>query len=449
MRVYRLIIVLAVVSLTLWHSGESRAAVYEYHPSSPFHIAGGFDPLKPFELTLPCVDYDSIVNIDTEGAVKTRFTLSLVKSREELYKHLQVSASLSAHYYFFGGGAGFELDEENSFHADSLTWIVKAGSDYGRYLLKNPRLNPQAQGFLDRGEHDMFAKRCGSEAVLEERRGAMIASIFTLENLSSENKRRLSTSFKGGFDLGFFDISLSTEYKDFYKFATTMGKMKLDVYALGGTGVTAFKELVQAKPYDLQKVGSVLAEYTGSLTPQKAVPTEYMTASMERFGWKGQSLASVHRDTVLSILYHRYRDAESTARRIDRILRDQNVELNEEQRKKYLTQYGEYSESMNMFRDAAVKCEKDIEKCVVPTVQLSFVTWPKSASDFDLCEIERNWTFSSGLIDASQLRLYRARNLAPMYVTAGVRSSGIDGWFACEQAAKELQPNDNRKVGRK
>lgn len=442
--------VLYVLSVAVCVLGfPAKGAVYEYHPSSPLHIAGGFDPLNPFELTLPCVEYDSIQNVDTEGAVKTRFTLSLVKSREELYKHLQVSASLSANYYFYSGGGGFEMDDESSFHADSLTWIVKAGSDYGRYLLKNPRLSTLAQGFIDRGEHDEFARRCGTEAVLEQRKGAMIASIFTLENLSSENKHRLQASFKGGADLGFFDISMTTEYKDFYRFATTMGKMKLDVFAIGGNGVTALKDLVQAKPYDLQKVGSILGDYTGSLTPEKAVPREYITASMQKFGWKGNSLGAIHRNTILSILYTQYKDNESVAKRIDRLLRDQSASLTEPVIKKYREQYDEYMSSLVTLRNAAIVCEKDLEQCKAPNLTMSAVFWPKGVSDWDLCESERNWALTAGLIDASQHRLYRARNYAPLYVVAGVRSSGIDGWFSCEQAAQELQSKNDRKGVRK
>src|SRR6266446_4837725 len=159
--------------LGLWET-KVQGAVYQYFPSSPLHLSGGFDPVNPFELMLPCINYDSIKNVDTTGATKTRFTLSLIKSRQDLYHDLQVSSSLSANYLFFSAGGGFDLEDQSAFHADSLTWIVLAGSDYGRFILENARLNPEAQRMVDNFEYDSFAKRCGSEVVLEERRGALI-----------------------------------------------------------------------------------------------------------------------------------------------------------------------------------------------------------------------------------------------------------------------------------
>ena len=54
----------------------------------------------------------------------------------------------------------------------------------------------------------------------------------------------------------------------------------------------------------------------------------------------------------------------------------------------------------------------------------------------EICERERQWAYASGLIDAVQLRLFRKRNLAPVYNTPGERQSGIDSWFTCPESVK-------------
>ncbi|MBI3294429.1 MAG: hypothetical protein HYZ71_06830 [Deltaproteobacteria bacterium] len=50
------------------------------------------------------------------------------------------------------------------------------------------------------------------------------------------------------------------------------------------------------------------------------------------------------------------------------------------------------------------------------------------------CEAERMWAFNSRLIDVSALRLYQQRNLAPVFNDAGVRQSGVEGWYECARA---------------
>jgi hypothetical protein len=52
----------------------------------------------------------------------------------------------------------------------------------------------------------------------------------------------------------------------------------------------------------------------------------------------------------------------------------------------------------------------------------------------EMCEAERQWTYSAGLIDLNQLRLFQRRNFAPVFNTPGERQSGIDGWVACQKA---------------
>jgi hypothetical protein len=56
---------------------------------------------------------------------------------------------------------------------------------------------------------------------------------------------------------------------------------------------------------------------------------------------------------------------------------------------------------------------------------------------WQMCEAERQWALKSGLIDINQYRIFRNRNMAPIYLTPGERQSGIDGWFECEKALLE------------
>ncbi len=52
----------------------------------------------------------------------------------------------------------------------------------------------------------------------------------------------------------------------------------------------------------------------------------------------------------------------------------------------------------------------------------------------EMCEAERQWAFSAGLIDINLLRFFQRRNFAPVFNTPGERQSGADSWYPCEKA---------------
>lgn len=54
----------------------------------------------------------------------------------------------------------------------------------------------------------------------------------------------------------------------------------------------------------------------------------------------------------------------------------------------------------------------------------------------EMCEHERQWVYSTGAIDAIEFRLFRRRNLAPIYRTPGERQSGVETWCVCEESLK-------------
>src|SRR5580704_17826782 len=92
---------------------------YEYHPSSPLKIGGGFNRLTPSRAYPPCLDLSQGFD-PLGGAAKVEFATSMVKSQEDLFSMLKIDANLSARYTFASASASFSMEREVTFHSDDL-----------------------------------------------------------------------------------------------------------------------------------------------------------------------------------------------------------------------------------------------------------------------------------------------------------------------------------------
>ena len=228
-------------------SGLAVADSYQYYPNSPLHLGASFDPRKMSNMFPPCVKYDGVVQAERLGATggatpplppsnavatETEFSIKEVKTRQEMYSYLHVSASVSGHYSFFSGSASVDYERENTFESDSFTWVVRAYSKFGTWLAVNPRLNEAASAL--RTNPDALYTRCGTEWVGQESRAVLVAIVYSVKNLSESSRERLTASFKGGIDAGVWGADAAAAYESFKKEASSAANINVNVYALGG-----------------------------------------------------------------------------------------------------------------------------------------------------------------------------------------------------------------------
>ncbi|ANM17180.1 hypothetical protein AMK06_CH02286 [Rhizobium sp. N541] len=186
----------SIVAMLLLFPVNAFSAVYEYHPSSPIRLANGLNPSNPLEVVPKCLSGDNVRRIENTS-VLTTFDAKLLKTRKELYETLNVSATISGRYAFASGSGGIDFASQYDFSSDAVIWGVRAYTDYGRLeFLPNgtgpDALTPQAAALIKSKDFSGFAKQCGSEVVLQERRAAMVVAIFSLTAVSEEKKRAWS-----------------------------------------------------------------------------------------------------------------------------------------------------------------------------------------------------------------------------------------------------------------
>lgn len=392
------------------------AEIHSYDHYSTIYLGAGFDPEKPDEAFTQCIDYEDIKNVDTNGSIKTTFDASIVRSREDLHKHLGISASASARYKFFSGSAAMSFTDDFSFHSDSIVWIVKGQSFYGRYQMINPKLNDAAQSLIDDNNFSAFARKCGTKFISQENRSVLIAAVFSIENVSNEHKQKLTTEFKVAVSGGLFDGSATGSYKKFFSEATKRSQIKMSVYAIGGSGITKLHGLMTQSD-DLNTVQGILAEYVLTLNSSNAAPLSYVSGSMEVFGWKGSHNPQVnHRDRTLSQIYFRYKESETTINRLNDVIVSLDTPLwsfiPAKQYDMYLKQRDEHETYLTLLSTAADNCYYD-SKCVIPLANLSRVEWPIEMAD--KCELRRIAAFINGKINHDTLTALRKFNMVPLF----------------------------------
>jgi hypothetical protein len=377
--------VVPVGFLALFLLAETSYADYHlYHDSSPLSLGAGFDPSTPLEAFRRCVDFDGPVALDTAGAIQSRFSLDLVTSQQSLYEQLNMSASVSAQYAFFvSGGAGGAFDSESALARDSVTWIISLSSDYGRFEMINPHLKGEAQALITSNQTAEFARRCGTHVVLQERRGASLAAVFTIHNLTQSRRESLTASFQAGGSYGLFSGSVAATYRSFLSEAVRAGTVSVKVFAIGGDGVKLLSGLVKVTD-DLAALQAVLQNYAKTnLGAGNATAMSYTSGTMSAFGWLGSPKDIKLRDHVLVQLHDLFAATRANANRLQQIIRaysDPNsgfhAILTEADIIRLTADYDAHGQFLTVIRQLATDCRGNDAKCQLP----SSSSYPKDVS---------------------------------------------------------------------
>jgi hypothetical protein len=210
-----------------------------------------------------------------------------------------------------GGDAKFNFDENYTFASDTVTWMIRGYTKLGRLIARDLEIEPRAKALIDAGEFEQFAETYGTEMVLEEHRGAQIVALFSLRNISEQQKSRLETSFEGSYGWGFFKAEAQASYREFISGATRAGALSVEVFALGGEGISKLARALDPAT-DLNTISKLLVEYCANFTFKNGTTFEYYTGSVKSFRWRGHSWETAYRDTFMGELYFIYKDAAAT-----------------------------------------------------------------------------------------------------------------------------------------
>ena len=270
------------------HAGRAEADIFGYYPDATLTLGGSFDPLNLPRVTPDCFKADTEIPVDGFGHTSVssdiRFSIRQVKDLRELQSLLRISSSMSAQYDVFSTDATSSGASESSSYTQTLSWVLVASTDFGRYRAENLRLSEEA-AHLARSNLSNFVDRCGTDVVLQVKRGISVAVIFTLNTSSSSNSDTLQSQFNIGVGGDMWGVGASGGTTSAFHEAISHGDLALNVVAIGGNGASALGDLVD-KLHDQDTVNgmkAVMSNYIKQLGPEKSAITQYQTGSISQF----------------------------------------------------------------------------------------------------------------------------------------------------------------------
>lgn len=395
---------LIVVIVTVFYCDVASAAEYG-HPFS-LRIGAGINPLDPIDNFPYCFDFKTRFISGSAGG--TAFKSTMIRDRKEFLRELNVSASAAGKYAFFSGSASGSLDERYSFSNDTLTWVVSLHTDLGKSEIYDEALKPFAAAMLAQKRHADFAIRCGKELISQERRVASVAAVFSMANLSEEQKRTIEAKFSAAGGKEVWNAEVSAKFRSFVEEASKTSRINLSVMAVGGPASPDLAALFTDYG-DLQLISTVLRNYASKLSFENARTTSYTSTKMSRYGWVGDTLDVTLTDLSLSDYYLLYRDLEVAKQRAEKILgtESERAGLTASQLNA-LKQTSLKSETqMRRLLAAAKACRGDEAACVpASTFAVPDIAWPKIGPVGKMAQAARTVDCKPAAVAVAELKFF-------------------------------------------
>jgi hypothetical protein len=306
-------------------AGIARAddpGYYDFHPMSILSLGMGYSPNDLSDAKYKCVNFTEYTA--EPGSLETNFSGYFVFNSSQLKNVLKIDAKVDASYMSFKGGMTFNFSDEGISKSDSATLVVRAFTEYGRKMMQDPKLTEEAKATLESGDMKRFEKDCGSRIVAIERRGAMVAAIITISNLTQQQKASLGLEVTASGSGMVASFEARSKFEKLMESGSSGTNVRVQVVSTGGKGFSELGELVkgfQAAPDSLVKIETALTEFIKSFGPDNAAPIGYHTRAM---GWgfdpNGIDLWGEEKQRLLTKLVTAYRANEQTGATLANIL---------------------------------------------------------------------------------------------------------------------------------
>lgn len=413
----------------------SSASLYPFNPSSPMYIGGGFNPFKPNEGYLDCIDYDNTKSLDTPNNRELYITVSKVESRKDFYSKTDFSASVSASYGPFSGSGSVNKMDEVSFNENDFHWVVVMKSNMGRWGLVNPRLQPSLSSMSD----DQLYRRCGSEIVTQQSKGVMIYALVTVHNMSQSERHEFESQIGAGFNNVVYGASVAAKFKSIVQFSYAVGSVSMLVDAFGGEGIKRFADIVGGSTdqsfANFEKLPDLINAYVKDFNPQNAVPLDYTTTSLAAFKPDLQVKYSDFKTAEVGAIYIRYIDTLKTIEKIDNILSPNygsDESLTDSVRSGLESARSLYLDNQYALYDAGRKCFNPTQDnfCKLPKISDIKVVWPRGNIN-KICTQKRDDALGKNYYPYEFYQMAVKRNLIPILDINDNGSLSIVGYNKC------------------
>jgi hypothetical protein len=262
---------------------------YLPHQNSVLALGRGFDPSDPTVPKKACITF-SAKPLDS-GPPETRMSLIYVTNTEQLDTAIDVDSKIDASLLANRVSAHVHQHTTDMRRATSITVVLKAYTYFGRWALDvNAGLTGDAKNYLQTGD---FAEKCGTDYVSIERRGSSVSAIITLYSVTTDFKNTFDSDMTVSGGYGPLNAKATNDFKAELKRETASNRVGVDVTAAGGEGFGDLSEIVKtalSSNNGVDAAADALQNFIAKFNKENPTAIEYVTSSMEDFGWSAGSL---------------------------------------------------------------------------------------------------------------------------------------------------------------
>lgn len=257
------------------------------------------------------IDYD-VDSVDGSGSLTTTFQASLITNYSELKKYLQIDANLEVGLFGLGDASmTSKFTSDFSTSSNSIYFVIRANTEYGRIGLKNIRLTRDASKLI-KNKNGEFTKRYGYGLPIMEDHGANLYIIYRINSSSEMLKEEFNINAQGSMDIGIFSSSMDVSLKTKVEKILKSSDKNVYAYAEGTEAFNGMSGLLQAlnagDGITIDKIVTAASNYLNSFNFKNSIPLGFNIIKYEQLGIRNTTSNSVllAKNVLLQRLIHIY-----------------------------------------------------------------------------------------------------------------------------------------------
>ena len=322
-------------------------------------------------------------------ALSRLYKESRIKSRTELHKTLEVSASFSAKGLWGSGGGNFSYFKDIDIQRDHFYWLVDAN-----YVVTEEKIKTNAPAFslTDRAKYildnygiDAFYRACGTHFYVGRQLGGRYSLIYEFSN----KEEKVVEQLKAKADYSGFGLKAKASFEKFLALAYKSSILTIHSRIVGGSNrIENYAKTPETLTEELAKLREDIFKYKQGVTLKWFQQSYDMFPEVIAAGEREQyiQLEDHHRKEALTFYYTLYSSNQEKYASLNKLYQESKVSeprylFSEEQLKEIKNIMENLLIQNHKISEQASSCIQGINKCPMNELEPIHIKTPKPYRD--------------------------------------------------------------------
>ena len=299
---------------------------YRHIPEGVVSVGEGLNPNNPYQIKRLCKNHFDFNVIDTVQPKTGKATITVVRSRKQLLKAMQVNTYFDAQYAFTDISASAEYSRDIKESTNSITWVLHY---FGVQKTDQLEMNGIRDNIRSRitdanGEYEIsqvgsWLNACGPNIITEVQKGIQLSIIYTASNLTIEQQKILGIDA----DVEYSTVQVQANYNSVIKSLFESNKVSFEIISEGLSIANAISSIIKCT--NLTTIQNTLGDLFQEMNPNDFIVLGYRSEPIKNLIWYiGPALTIEFKvSPVLEECAQKYRSA---SQRLDKIIDLRRIE---------------------------------------------------------------------------------------------------------------------------